>query len=168
MKAFEASRAFREFSPPQYGWGRLFFLKWFPGEGLSEPVMEVPAVLGYFWRKDQQVLNPTPLNPAPATCHKRKRKLRCNFRKVALQKLHCNIWFSAVRTSFWAKTALPQAKGLHCNIEKNALQESGAFLPLFCGFQAPTFRHPRLGPAEKGLFGELRRICLCLWFFCHS
>ena len=28
-KAFEASRAFPEFSPPQYGWGRLFFQKWF-------------------------------------------------------------------------------------------------------------------------------------------
>ena len=29
FKAFEASRAFPEFSPPQYGWGRLFFQKWF-------------------------------------------------------------------------------------------------------------------------------------------
>ena len=37
---------------------------------------------------------------------------------------------------------------LHCNIEKAALQESGAFLPLSSGFQAPTFRHLRLGPAE--------------------
>ena len=29
FKAFEASRAFPEFSPPQYGWGRFFFSKWF-------------------------------------------------------------------------------------------------------------------------------------------
>ena len=28
---------------------------------------------------------------------------------------------------------------LHCNIEKVAVQESGAFLPLFCGFLALTF-----------------------------
>ena len=28
LKAFEASRAFLEFSPPQYGWGRFFFQKW--------------------------------------------------------------------------------------------------------------------------------------------
>ena len=28
FKAFEASRAFPEFSPPQYGWGRLFFSEW--------------------------------------------------------------------------------------------------------------------------------------------
>ena len=27
--AFEASRAFPEFSPPQYGWERFFFQKWF-------------------------------------------------------------------------------------------------------------------------------------------
>ena len=47
LKAFEGSRAFPELSPPQYGWGR-FFLKSGSGEGLSEPVMEFPAVLGYF------------------------------------------------------------------------------------------------------------------------
>ena len=29
FKAFEASRAFPEFSPPQYGCGRLFFQVWF-------------------------------------------------------------------------------------------------------------------------------------------
>ena len=29
FKAFEASRAFPEFSSPQYGWGRLFFQNWF-------------------------------------------------------------------------------------------------------------------------------------------
>ena len=28
-KHFEAPRAFPEFSPPQYGWGRFFFQKWF-------------------------------------------------------------------------------------------------------------------------------------------
>ena len=29
FKAFEASRAFPEFSPSQHGWGRLFFQNWF-------------------------------------------------------------------------------------------------------------------------------------------
>ena len=29
FKAFEASRAFPEFTPPQYGWGRFFFQNWF-------------------------------------------------------------------------------------------------------------------------------------------
>ena len=62
---------------------------------------------------DQQVLNPTPLNPTPATCHKRKRKLRCSFRNVALQKLHCNIRFSAA-WNFYQK--------LRCRKRKTALQ----------------------------------------------
>ena len=29
IQAFGASRAFPELSPPQYGWGRLFFQNWF-------------------------------------------------------------------------------------------------------------------------------------------
>ena len=44
FKAFEASRAFPEFSPPQYGWGRLLFQKWFR----RGPLREFPAVLGAF------------------------------------------------------------------------------------------------------------------------
>ena len=47
FKAFEASRAFPEFPPPQYGWGRLFSGIG-SGEGLSELVMDFPAVLGVF------------------------------------------------------------------------------------------------------------------------
>ena len=58
--------------------------------------------------------------------------------------LHCNIRFSAVRKSFLLEVALQQVKlavqKLRC--------KSGAFLPLSCGFQARTFRLPRLGPAE--------------------
>ena len=60
-------------------------------------------------------------------------------KKVVLQKLHCNIRLFAVRTSFLPKAALQQAKKLHCSTEKLHLQISGGFLPLSCGFQAPTF-----------------------------
>ena len=42
------------------------------------------------------------------------------------------------------KSCAAASEKLQCNIEKAALQESGAFLPLSCGVQAPTFRHPRL------------------------
>ena len=69
---------------------------------------QTPALFGKL--QSQQVLNPTPLNPTPAICHKRKRKLRCNFRNAALQKLHCNIRFSAARKSFLPKVALQQTK----------------------------------------------------------
>ena len=95
--------------------------------------------------KNQQVLNPTPLNPTPATCHKRKRKLRCSFRNAALQKLHCNIGFSAVRKSFGPEAALQQTK--NCTATSKKLRCTK--VALSCGFQAPTFRHPPLGPAAK-------------------
>ena len=96
-------------------------------------------------------MHPTPLNPTPATCHKPNRKLRCSFRNAALQKLHCNIGFSAVRMSFSPKTALQQAKNCSATLTKLRCRK----VALSCGFQAPTFRHPRLGPAERD--GELLR-----------
>ena len=63
--------------------------------------------------------------------------LRCRSCTATFAFLQCGSHFSQ-------KLRCSKRK-LHCNIEKAALQESGAFLPLSCGFQAPTFRHPRLG-----------------------
>ena len=48
------------------------------------------------------------------------------------------------------KSCVAASEELQCDIEKAALQGSGAFLLLSCGFQAPTFRHPRFGPADTG------------------
>ena len=59
----------------------------------------------------QQVLNPT-----PTTCHKRKQKLRCNFRKVALQHSR----FCCADIMFSHK--------LRCNKRKTALQLPATFL----------------------------------------
>ena len=93
-----------------------------------------------FGRLSQQVLNPTPLNPTPATCHKRKRKLRCSFRNAALQKLHCNIGFSAVRKSFGPKAALQQTKNCTATSKKLRCRK----VALSCRFPA-GFEPPRLG-----------------------
>ena len=84
------------------------------------------------------------LNPTPATRYNRKQKLHCNFRKVALQKLNCNIRFSAVRTSFLPKAALQQTKNCTATLKKLHCKK----VPLSCRFQDPTFRLPRLGPAD--------------------
>ena len=95
-----------------------------------------PQIGPYFLNQD--VLNSTPLNPTPATCHKRKRKLRRSSRKVALQDV------------ILSKSCTAASEKLQCNFEKAALQESGAFLPLSFGFQAPTFRLPRLNLQSPG------------------
>ena len=91
-------------------------------------------------KKLQQVLNPTPLNPTPATCHKRKRKLRCRFSECCAAETALQHWLFCSAEVIWTKSCAATNEKLHCNIEKAALQESGAFLPLSCGFQAPTFR----------------------------
>ena len=89
---------------------------------------------------DQQILNPTPLNPTPATCHKRKRKLRCSSRNAALQKLHCNIGFSAVPKSFGPKAALQETKNCTATSKKLRCRK----VALSCRFPA-GFKPPRLG-----------------------
>ena len=48
------------------------------------PLLKSPSLSSWY-------RSASPPNPTPATCRKRKRKLRCNFRNAALQKLHCNI-----------------------------------------------------------------------------
>ena len=86
FKAFEASRAFPDFSPPQHGWGRLVFRNG-SREGLSGLVMEFPAVLRVFLKDEAHYLNhhqlryhalwprtPLPMrnescSPMPSTAH---------------------------------------------------------------------------------------------------
>ena len=75
--------------------------------------------------------------------------------EVALQFSECcaaetalQHWLFCSADATLTKTCAAASERLQRNIEKAALQESGAFLPLSCGFQAPTSWHPRLGPAE--------------------
>ena len=113
---------------------------------VSRKFAEIPLLWGGYRTftlralQSQQVPNPTPLNPAPATCHKRKRKLCCSFRNSALQKLHCNIRFSAVRKSFGPKDALQQTKNCTATSKKLRCRK----VALSCRFPA-GFKPPRLG-----------------------
>ena len=80
--------------------------------------------------------------------------------EVALQQsLFCGaeVIFTKVALIF-TKSCAAASKKLQCNIEEAALQESGAFLPLSCGFEALTFRPPRLGPAERSKKQNLARM----------
>ena len=65
----------------------------------------------------QQVLNPT-----PATCHKRKQKLRCNFGKLRCRSCTAAFAFLQCGCHFDQKLLCNKRK-LHGNIEKAALQE---------------------------------------------
>ena len=65
---------------------------------------------------------------------------RCSFRNAALQKLHCNIGFSAVRMSFWPKAALQQAKNCSATLRKLRCRK----VALSYRFPA-DFKLPRLG-----------------------
>ena len=118
----------------------------FPKGALRKFVANCPpnlhkiAGISFSASHDKQVLNPTPLNPTPATCHKRKRKWHCNFRNAALQKLHCNIRFAAARKSFLPKAAPQQAKNCTATSKKLRCRK----VALSCRFPA-GFKPPRLG-----------------------
>ena len=92
---------------------------------------------------------PHPFKPHPCNMPQAKTE-------VALQLSECCAAGTALQHRrfcsvevIWTRSCAAANEKLHCNIEKAVLQESGAFPPLSCGFQAPTFRHPRFGPAEK-------------------
>ena len=71
----------------------------------------------------------------------------CNFRTFALQKLHCNIPFSAVQTSHLPEVELQRAtKRTSTSTELRC--KKVVFPAASCGFAVPTFRLPILvGPA---------------------
>ena len=67
--------------------------------------------------------------------------------------------------ALFTKSCTATSDKLHCNcIDKAALQESGAFLLLSCGFQAPTFRLPCLGPAERWRDDPIALSRIAMWF----
>ena len=92
---------------------------------------------------------PHPSKPHPCNMPEAKTEVALQFSEccaaeVALQhSLFCSV--EVIST----KSCAAANEKPHCNFEKAALQESGSFLPLSCGFQAPTFRHPRLGLADS-------------------
>ena len=109
---------------------------------------EIEKIPQKYQKNTRQVLKPTPLNPTPATRHERKTEVALQFSECCAAETALQHWLFCSAEVIWPKSCAAANEKLHCNIEKAALQESGAFLPLSCGFQAPTFRHPRLGLAE--------------------
>ena len=96
---------------------------------------------------------PDPSKPHPCNMPQAKTEVALQFSECCAAETALQYWLFCSAEVIWTKSCAAASEKLHCNIEKAALQESGAFLPLSCGFQAPTFRHPRLGPAELACFG---------------
>ena len=84
---------------------------------------------------------PHPSKPHPCNMpHARNGSCAAIFGKLRCR--NCTAAFAFLqRGSHFYQTLRCNKRKLCCNIEKAALQESGAFLPLSCGFHAPTFRH---------------------------
>ena len=99
---------------------------------------------------------PHPSKPRPCNMPQAKTEVALQFSECCAAETALQHWLFCSAEVIWTKSCAAANEKLHCNIEKAALQESGAFLPLSCGFQAPTFRHPRLGPAERGYRREFR------------
>ena len=90
-----------------------------------------------------------PLKPHPCNMPQEKTEVALQFSECCGAETALQHWLFCSAEVICTKSCAAANEKLHCNIEKAALQESGAFLPLSCGFQAPTFRHPRFGPADK-------------------
>ena len=87
---------------------------------------------------------PHPSKPHPCNMPHAKTEVALQFSESCAAEIA--LQYSLICT----KAALQQNQQLHCNIEKVALQESGIFLPLSCGFHAPMFRLPRLLRMSEG------------------
>ena len=92
---------------------------------------------------------PHPSKPHPCNMPQAKTEVALQFSECCAAEVALQHWLFCSADVILTKSCAAASEKLQCNIEKAALQESGAFLPLSCGFQAPTFRHPRLGPAEQ-------------------
>ena len=74
---FEASRAFPEFSPPPVRLGAPLVFRGAPGEGLSEPVMDFPVVLGVLLSNRKYPFQAT-LSEVPALLETHSPKHTCH------------------------------------------------------------------------------------------
>ena len=108
---------------------------------------------------------PDPSKPHPCNMPPAKTEVALQFPECCAAETALQHWLFCSAEAILTKSCAAANEKLHCNIAKAALQESGVFLPLSCGFQAPTFRHPRLGPAEILKLFNLRALQVFLGFY---
>ena len=117
----------------------------------SQNALNCGVSLSFFpWCFCSSSPKPDPSKPCPCNMPhcQAKTEVALQFSECCAAETALQHWLFCSAEVIWTKSCAAANEKLHCNIEKAALQESGAFLPLSCGFQAPTFRHPRFGPAD--------------------
>ena len=105
---------------------------------------------------------PHPSKPHPCNLQQAKTEVALQFSECCAAEVALQHWLFCNADVILTKSCAAASEKPQCNIEKAALQESGAFLPLSCGLQVPTFRHPRLGPAEDCLWVRSRSRLPCV------
>ena len=80
---------------------------------------------------------PHPSKPHPCNMPQAKTEVALQFSECCAAETALQHWLFCNAEVIWTKSCAAANEKLHCNIEKAALQESGAFLPPSCGFQAP-------------------------------
>ena len=103
---------------------------------------------GLLWASPSASPKPHPSKPHPCNMPQAKTEVALQFSECCAAETALQHWLCCSAEVIWTRSCAAANEKLHCNIEKAALQESGTFLPLSCGFQAPTFRHPRLVPVD--------------------
>ena len=95
------------------------------------------------WRESASP-KPHPSKPHPCNVPQARTEVALQFSECCAAEVALQHSLFCSADLVFTKSCAATNEKLHCNIQKAALQESGAFLPLSCGFQAPTFRPPRL------------------------
>ena len=111
-----------------------------------------------FWFLVSASPKPRPTKPRPCSMPQAKTEVALQFSECCAAETALQHWLFCSADVILTRSCAAASEKLHCNIEKAALQESGAFLPLSCEFQAPTFRHPRFGLADGPCRNFLRRL----------
>ena len=107
---------------------------------------------------------PHPSKPHPCNMPQAKTEVALQFSECCAAEVALQHWLFCNADVILTKSCAAASEKLQCHIEKAALQESGVFLPLSCGLQVPTFRHPRLGSAEKNCLPTVSRQFLAHYY----
>ena len=108
---------------------------------LNPPKTDFPLcwalqIPGCQWAQALASPKPHPSKPHPCNMPQAKMEVALQFSECCAETALQHRLFCSAEV-IWTRSCAAANEKLHCNIEKAALQESGTFLPLSCGFSSP-------------------------------